>query len=46
LFRAAVPDHFIGSGRFNLRIPFRVVLIVQTGFRPAHAAHDQIWLRI
>jgi hypothetical protein len=42
LFGAAIPHHFERVGSINLGIAFRVVLIVQAGFRPAHAAQDQI----
>ena len=42
LFGAAVPAHLERVRSINLGIAFRVVVIVQAGFRPAHAAHHQI----
>jgi hypothetical protein len=42
LFGPAIPGHFHRVDSINLWIAFPVVLVVQTGFRPAHAAHHKI----
>ena len=41
LFRVPIPAHFQRVGSVNLRVTLRIVT-VEAGFRPAHAAHDQI----